>query len=80
MNHLKIEADRLYLTVNLDKTNILVFPMSGHLAARERWLYGNEEVKIINAYAYLEKTFNTKLCMNSVHFWGMIGLFHVPLR
>ena len=36
LNHLKIEADRLHLTVNLDKTNILVFRMGGHLAARER--------------------------------------------
>ena len=36
LNHLKIEADRLHLTVNLDKTNILVFRMGGRLAARER--------------------------------------------
>ena len=43
LNHLKIEADRLYLTVNLDKTNMMVFRMGGHLAARERWLHGNEE-------------------------------------
>ena len=44
LNHLKIEADRLYCTAYLDKTNILVFRMGGHLAARERWLYGNEDV------------------------------------
>ena len=66
MNHLKIEADRLYLTFNLDKTNILVFRMGGHLAARERWLYGNGEVKVIKAYKYLRMNFTTKLCMNSV--------------
>ena len=66
LNHLKIEADRLYLTVNLYETNILVFRMGGHLAARERWLYGNDEVKVINAYKYLGMTFTTKLCINSV--------------
>ena len=66
MNHLKIEADRLYVTVNLDKTNIMVFRMGGHLAARERWLCGNEEVKVINAYKYLEMTFTTELIINSV--------------
>ena len=49
LNHLEIEADRPYLTLYLDKTNILVFRVGGHLAARERWLYGNEEVKVINA-------------------------------
>ena len=53
LNHLKIEADRLCYTVDLDKTNILVFRMGGHSAARERWLHGNEEVKVINAYKYL---------------------------
>ena len=66
LNHLKIGAEHLYLTVNLDKTNILVFHMGGHLAARERWLYGNDEVKVINAYKYLGMTFTTKLCINSV--------------
>ena len=66
LNHLETESDRLYLTVNLDKTYILVFRMGGDLAARERWLYGNEEVKVINAYKYLGITFTTKLCINSV--------------
>ena len=42
LSHLKIEADRLYLTVNLDKTNMMVFRMGGHLAARKRWLYGDD--------------------------------------
>ena len=36
LTHLKIEAYRLYLTANLDKTNILVLRIGGHLAARER--------------------------------------------
>ena len=66
LNHLKVEADRLHLTVHLDKTNILVFRTGGHLAARGRWLYGNEEVKFINAYEYLGMTFTTKLCINFV--------------
>ena len=35
LDSLKREADRLYLTVNLEKTNIMVFRMGGHLAARE---------------------------------------------
>ena len=66
LNHLKIEADRLYLTVNLYETNILVFRMGGHLAARERWLYGYEEVKVINTYKHVGMTFTTKLCIDSV--------------
>ena len=35
LNQLKNEADRLYLSVNLDKTNIMVFRMGEHLVARE---------------------------------------------
>ena len=40
--------------------------MGGHLAAREKWLYGIEEVKGINGYKYLGMTNTTKLCINSV--------------
>ena len=72
LNHLKIEAGRLYLTVNLDKTNILVFRMGRHLAARERWFYSNEEVKVINTHNYLGMTFTTKHSINSVLLAGCI--------
>ncbi|MCB4773643.1 MAG: hypothetical protein LGB05_08505, partial [Sulfurovum sp.] len=66
LNHLKNEADRLYLSVNLDKKNIMVFRMGGHLAARERWVYVDEKVKVTNAYKYLGMTFTTKLCIDFV--------------
>ena len=66
LNHLKNEADRLYLSVNLDKTNIMVFRLGGHLAARERWVYGDGKVKVTNAYKYLGMTFTTKLCIDFV--------------
>ena len=64
LNHVKNEADRLYLSVNFDKTNNMVFSMGGHLAVRERWVYGNKEVKVTNAYTYLGMEFTTKLCIN----------------
>ena len=66
LNYVKNEADRLYLSGNLDKTNIMVFRMGGHLAARERWVYGDEKVKVTNAYKYLGMTFTTKLCIDFV--------------
>ena len=62
---IKYEADRLYLTVNLDKTNVMVFRKGGHLAGKEKWVYGGEEVKVTNSYKYLGMTFTTKLSMNS---------------
>lgn len=65
LNHLKAEADRLHLTVNLDKTNVMVFRGGGHLADREKWHYGDEEVKVTNCYKYLGLTFTTRLSVNS---------------
>eukprot|EP00745_Piridium_sociabile_P032735 TRINITY_DN5549_c0_g1_i12.p1 TRINITY_DN5549_c0_g1~~TRINITY_DN5549_c0_g1_i12.p1 ORF type:complete len:436 (-),score=19.73 TRINITY_DN5549_c0_g1_i12:134-1441(-) len=61
---LKEEADRLGLTVNLDKTDIMVFRMGGHLSIWERWFYGNDEVKVVNSYKYLGLSFTTKLSLN----------------
>ena len=40
-DHLKKEADRLYLTVNLDEMNVMIFRTGGHLVVSEKWLYGN---------------------------------------
>ena len=65
LNVLKREADRLQLTVNLDKTNIIVFRMGGYLSLREKWWYGALEVKVTNAYKYLGMIFTTKLSLNS---------------
>ena len=51
LDSLKREADRLYLMVNLEKRkekNVMVFRRGGHLAAQEKWLYGNTLVKATN--------------------------------
>ena len=43
----------------------MFFRMSGHLAIREKWLYGNAVVKMTNAYKYLGMTFTTKLSVSA---------------
>ena len=55
LDSLKREADRLYLTVNLEEkhNNIMVFRVGDHLSTREKWLYGNAVVKVTNACKYL---------------------------
>jgi hypothetical protein len=65
LSRLKEEADRLGLTVNLDKTNIMVFRMGGHLSVLEKWYYGNLQLKVTNSYKYLGMTFTTKLSLNN---------------
>ena len=58
------EADGLGLTVNMDKTNIMVIRMGRHLSANEKWFYGNSEIKVVNSYRYLGMIFSTKLSFN----------------
>ena len=43
----------------------MVFRMGGHLATREKWLYGNTIVKVTNAYKYLGIIFTTKLSVSA---------------
>lgn len=64
LNILKSEADKLQLTVNLDKTGIIVFRNGGHLSKWERWMFGNVEVEVTNLYKYLGMTFTTRLSLN----------------
>ena len=44
----------------------MVFGMGRQWAARERWIYGDQEVKVRSACKYLVMTFATKLCINFV--------------
>ena len=48
----------------IEKEN-MVFRMGGHLATREKWLYGNAIVKVTNAYKYLGMIFTTKLIVSA---------------
>ena len=64
LNSLKQETDRLQLTINLDKTN-MVFRKGGHLSQNEIWWHGNTEVKVTNNYKYLGMIFTTKLSLNT---------------
>ena len=41
----------------------MVFRKGGYLSARERWLYGDSELEIVNAYKYLGLLFTTKLSL-----------------
>ena len=41
LNALSVAAKRLGLTVNLDKSKVMVFRKGGYLAAKERWFWGD---------------------------------------
>ena len=62
-------ADSLDLTVNLEKSNIVVFRNGGYLARCKKekkniffkWYYKDSVVKVVNAYKYLCVWFSTRL-------------------
>ena len=45
------------LTVNVDKTKIIVFRKGGLLSQRERWFYNGAEIEIVNQFNYLGVVF-----------------------
>jgi len=47
------------LTVNLDKTKIVIFRKGGRVAKRERWFYNGELVEIVSCFKYLGLVFST---------------------
>ena len=61
LNILYRAACRLHLTVNLTKSNIIVFRKGGYLAEKERWFYNGSTMPVVNAYKYLGIIFSTKL-------------------
>jgi uncharacterized protein YacL (UPF0231 family) len=61
LNILHETANKLGLVVNLEKSNIVVFRNGGHLAATERWKYGEHVMTVVNMYKYLGVFLSTRL-------------------
>ena len=61
LNLLARNADALDLTVNLEKSNIVVFRNGGYLARCEKWYCKDSVVKVVHAYKYLGAWFSTRL-------------------
>jgi len=61
INNLEKASSALGLTVNLNKTKVMVFRKGGHLARMEKWYYQGHELEVVNSYKYLGFTLTTKL-------------------
>jgi len=57
-------ALRARLSVNTDKTKVVVFRNGGYLAEREVWYYGREKLEVVGSYKYLGLVFSTRLSCN----------------
>ena len=65
ISNLQKASDSLGLTVNLDKTKVMIFRKGGHIASGEKWFYNGSKLEIVNSYKYLGYTLTTKLSTNS---------------
>ena len=61
LNLLKECCDKLKLSVNKEKTFVLVFRKGGYLSRREKWFYKGNQIEVVNSYCYLGFTFTTML-------------------
>jgi hypothetical protein len=51
----------LGLSVNLDKTKVMVFGKGGRLSKYEKWGFNGNKIEIVNKYTYLGFALTTKL-------------------
>ena len=59
LNNLESYCKKWNLTVNVDKTKIVVFKKGGALGHRDHWFYGGQEVEIVNQFTYLGVVFSS---------------------
>jgi len=57
-------CDRWKLTVNTQKTKIMIFRKSGKLPKDLKFIYGNENLEIVNKFKYLGVLFTTGISYN----------------
>ena len=61
---LHVAASRLGLSVNLQKTKVMIFRKGGHIAAHEHWQINGQRLEVVNEYKYLGHVFTTKMSTN----------------
>ena len=65
LNILQRAANKLHLTVNLDKSNIIVFRKGGYLGEKEKWFYDGKLMPVVNIYKYLGIYMSTRLSFSA---------------
>ena len=61
INNLEKASNSLGLTVNLDKTKVMIFRKGGHIGAGEKWFFNGNEMEIVNSYKVPWIHFNDKV-------------------
>ena len=61
LNHLNSMCKEHSLSINTEKSKVMVFRKGGFLGKNEKWFLEGNEVEVVNSYTYLSYTFTTKL-------------------
>jgi hypothetical protein len=64
LNILQEFCENFALTVNLEKTKIMVYKNGGRLSNREKWTFQNKQIDIVNSFTYVGVTFTPGLSPN----------------
>ena len=65
LDYLYDYCQRWKLTVNTEKTKVLVFARGGRLSFNDHWFYGDHMLEVVNKFCYLGVVFSTsgKFCI-----------------
>ncbi|CAG2232167.1 unnamed protein product [Mytilus edulis] len=61
LNNLEKYCEKWNMTINMDKSNIVVFKNGGKLSKNEKWYFNNEPLKVVSYYKYLGIYFSNRL-------------------
>ena len=60
LNHLNLMCKEHSLSINTERSKVMVFRKGGFLGKNEKWFLKGNEVEVVNSYNYLGYTFTTK--------------------
>ena len=66
LNILKDFSDDSCLTVNIQKTKIMVFKRGGRPAYNEHWTYDGANIEVVQSFTYVGVTFTSRLSLNEM--------------
>ena len=66
LNMLSDFCDTYKLTVNEQKSKIIVFKKGGKLARKENWTYKNNKLEVVNKFSYVGLTYTRQMSLNAM--------------
>ena len=62
IRHIEHCFDATGMSLNVDKSKVMVFRNGGPLRPYEKWYYKNDMLEVVPCYKYLDAYFTSKMC------------------